>query len=120
MVVKTVRTIRRKVIADLVLPNQTHFSPLIVVGNNKSGNSDCGNILAAFRRQLNPSQVIDLGDGKMEDVIEWCQLAAPTPCTILVCGGDGTIGWFLNTAQKHKLKTEPMVSIFPLGTGTYL
>ena len=56
--VRTGRTIRKKVITALVLPPKPEdFAPLIVVGNQKSGNSDCANILAAFRRQLNPSQV---------------------------------------------------------------
>ena len=52
------RTIRKKVISSVVLPKNQDISPLIVVGNQKSGNSDGANILAAFRRQLNPSQVI--------------------------------------------------------------
>lgn len=120
VVVKTGRTIRRKIISSLVLPKLDNFTPLIVVGNQKSGNSDCGNILAAFRRQLNPSQVIDLAEGRMEEVLEWCQLASPVPCTILVCGGDGTVGWLLNTAEKLKLRTQPVVAVFPLGTGRYI
>ena len=57
--VRTGRTIRKKVITALVLPPKPEdFAPLIVVGNQKSGNSDCANNLAAFRRQLNPSQVL--------------------------------------------------------------
>ena len=116
VVVKTGK-IRRKIITSLVLPKTKNFTPLIVVGNNKSGNSDGANILAAFRRNLNPSQVIDLGEGKMEEALEWCQLASPVRCIVLVCGGDGTIGWLFNTAEKLNLKTEPVVAIFPLGTG---
>jgi len=120
VVVKTGRTIRRKVISSLVLPQRDGYSPLIVVGNQKSGNSDCGNILASFRRHLNPSQVFDLGEGRMEEVLEWCQLASPTRCTVVVCGGDGTVGWLLTTADKLDLKTSPLVTIFPLGTGNDL
>jgi len=120
VVVRTGRTIRKKVISSVVLPKNQDISPLIVVGNQKSGNSDGANILAAFRRQLNPSQVIDLAEGRMEEVLEWCQLVAPVRCTILVCGGDGTVGWLLNTAHKLGLKTEPLVAIFPLGTGNDL
>jgi len=126
VVVRTGRTIRKKVISSLVLPPKPDdFAPLIVVGNQKSGNSDCANILAAFRRQLNPSQVIDLAEGRMEEVMEWCQLAAPAQCTILVCGGDGTVGWLLNTVNKlmPTLSSHaqlPVVAIFPLGTGNDL
>ena len=53
----------------------------------------------------------------MEEVLEWCQLASPTRCTVVVCGGDGTVGWLLTTADKLDLKTSPLVTIFPLGTG---
>ena len=53
----------------------------------------------------------------MEEALEWCQLASPTKCTVVVCGGDGTVGWLLSTADKLSLKTNPHVAIFPLGTG---
>jgi len=120
VVVKTGRTIHRKIINSLYLPRIDRFTPLIVIGNQKSGNSDCANILASFRRHLNPAQVIDLSEGRMEEALEWCQLASPTQCTVLICGGDGTVGWCLNTAEKLCLRTEPKVCIFPLGTGNDL
>ena len=120
VVVKTGRTIHRKIINSLYLPQIDGFTPLIVIGNQKSGNSDCANILASFRRHLNPAQVIDLSEGRMEEALEWCQLASPAQCTVLICGGDGTVGWCLNTAEKLCLRTEPKVCIFPLGTGNDL
>jgi len=123
VVVKTGKMRRKATITSLVLPKVENFSPLIVVGNKKSGNSDGANILAAFRRHLNPSQVIELGEGRMEEAVEWCQLAGPTVrCTVLVCGGDGTVGWFLNTAERllPPSAPQPVVAIFPLGTGNDL
>jgi len=117
---RTVAAPRRKVISEVVPRKDPDFHPLIVVANNKSGNSDGAQVLAAFRRQLNPAQVIDLGESRMEEALEWCQLTSPTQCYVLACGGDGTIGWVLNTIDKMKLSTPPAIAIFPLGTGNDL
>lgn len=41
---------------------------------------------------------------------------------MLVCGGDGTVGWVLGVLEtiRHKLAcSEPAISILPLGTGTH-
>jgi len=111
---------RSRVISQLHLPENSELQPLIVVGNKKSGNNDGNSVLAAFRRHLNPAQVVDLSEGRMEEVVEWCVLAGPVRCTVVVCGGDGTIAWLLNIADKMKLKTPPAVAIFPLGTGNDL
>lgn len=40
---------------------------------------------------------------------------------MLVCGGDGTVGWVLGVLEtvRHKLAcSEPAIGIVPLGTGT--
>lgn len=41
---------------------------------------------------------------------------------MMVCGGDGTVGWVLGVLEtiRHKLAcTEPAIGIVPLGTGTH-
>ena len=107
-------------ISSLLPCKDPDFHPLIVVANTKSGSGESAVVMAGFRRQLNPSQVIELGEMRMEEALEWCQLASPTQCYVLACGGDGTVGWVLNTVDKMGLTTPPAIAIFPLGTGNDL
>ena len=99
------------------------WSPLFVIANRKSGNNDAGNILSKFLPILNPLQVIDLSDksNQLELSLQMCRML-PENITvrILVAGGDGTIGWVLNTIHQLKLNPSPLVAIFPLGTGNDL
>ena len=108
------------------------WKPLLVIGNSKSGNNDGSAFLNSFRGQLNPLQVVDLGQSKMEDALRLCQAvadgcgngsgdgAAVPKCIVLVAGGDGTIGWTLNTIDALRLDPEPIIALLPLGTGNDL
>lgn len=64
--------------------------------------------------------------GSQEVVAEYClphrfHLFSQVPCfRVLVCGGDGTVGWVLaalEETRRHLACPEPSVAILPLGTG---
>jgi len=96
------------------------WQPLIVIANRKSGGSDADAILSQFRSILNPVQVIDLASLTPLDGLRWCLLFPDVQYRILICGGDGTIGWVLRTADSLDLPTKPQFAILPLGTGNDL
>ncbi|KAL4240231.1 hypothetical protein ACF0H5_001025 [Mactra antiquata] len=111
---------RHLIVSKARRPNFENWKPLIVLGNRKSGNNEGEIMLCAFRDILNPAQVIDLHDMKPENALEWCHLLPDTVFRVLVCGGDGSVGWVLNAIENLKLKTLPEVGILPLGTGNDL
>lgn len=99
------------------------WQPLLVIANRKSGNNDAGYILSKFLPILNPLQVIDLGDKStsLNLSLQMCQMLPKNiQVRILVAGGDGTVGWILNTIHQLNLNPAPLVAIFPLGTGNDL
>lgn len=70
-------------------------------------------------RLLDKHQVFDLNadNGALKGLRKF----EDTPnLKILVCGGDGTVGWVLSDIDKLGFKTFPPVGILPLGTGNDL
>ncbi|ETW08319.1 hypothetical protein, variant [Aphanomyces invadans] len=96
-------------------------TPLLVFINSRSGGQMGVYVLQQLRRWLNPLQIYDLSlQGPEAALIQFCNVPG---LRILVCGGDGSVGWVLgaidNLAKVH-FQRQPPVGILPLGTGNDL
>ncbi|WOK99666.1 diacylglycerol kinase 1 [Canna indica] len=101
----------------LELPSETR--PLLVFINKKSGAQNGNSLMLRLRVLLNPIQVFELSREHGPEMA--LSLFSNVPnFRILVCGGDGTVGWILNAIDKQKFESPPPVSILPAGTGNDL
>ncbi|XP_046350974.1 diacylglycerol kinase theta-like isoform X3 [Haliotis rufescens] len=111
----------------MLLPNiQAHMipenvNPLLVFVNVKSGGCQGLELITSFRKLLNPHQVFNLENGGPLPGLYVCRNISYYK--ILVCGGDGTVGWVLscldNVGQDAVCQSPPM-AVVPLGTGNDL
>lgn len=95
--------------------------PLLVFVNVRAGGGQGIQLKQTFNKLLNPHQVFDLCNGG-----PLCGLYVFRKIEkykILVCGGDGSIGWVLqcldNVGQDSQCSNPPC-AIVPLGTGNDL
>lgn len=93
-------------------------SPLLVLVNSKSGENQGMRILAKFKRWLNPAQVVDIISMGPQTGLKFFQKF--DSFRVLVCGGDGTVGWVLSAIDQLALLSKCQLGILPLGTGNDL
>ncbi|KAG5677330.1 hypothetical protein PVAND_007098 [Polypedilum vanderplanki] len=101
------------------IPEWPNWQPLIVIANKSSGSNEADNIATLFKRVLNPIQVVILNNHGPAEALEIVKLS-PVKCRILVCGGDGSVAWTLNTISEMKLDDKVSIAICPQGTGNDL
>ncbi|XP_069808103.1 diacylglycerol kinase epsilon [Dendropsophus ebraccatus] len=100
------------------------WTPLIVLANTRSGNNMGEVLVSEFKGLLNPLQVFDLSKTSPFKALQLCTLLPANSAKVLVCGGDGTVGWVLDAVDEMKIKGQenyiPQVAVLPLGTGNDL
>ncbi|KAF2596394.1 hypothetical protein F2Q68_00007165 [Brassica cretica] len=93
--------------------------PLLVFINRKSGSQRGDSLLQRLNLLLNPVQVCELSSMQGPEVGLFLFRKVPN-FRVVVCGGDGTAGWVLNSIEKQSFVSPPAVAILPAGTGNDL
>uniref|UniRef100_A0A0K0DJX9 Diacylglycerol kinase n=1 Tax=Angiostrongylus cantonensis TaxID=6313 RepID=A0A0K0DJX9_ANGCA len=93
-------------------------SPLLVLVNSKSGDNQGQRMIRKFKRLLNPLQVFDIIVTGPDFALSFFD---SFDCfRVLVCGGDGTVGWVLGAFDRLGLHNRCQLAILPIGTGNDL
>ncbi|KAI4319161.1 hypothetical protein MLD38_032794 [Melastoma candidum] len=90
--------------------------PLLVFTNQRSGAQRGNSLKKRLNILLNPVQIFELSSSQGPEV--GLHLFRKVPhFRVLVCGGDGTVGWVLNAIDKQNYDSPPPVAVLPAGTG---
>lgn len=93
--------------------------PLLVFINMKSGARNGKELKRRLNMLLNPIQIVELGKASPPDV-GLDRFEGVKHFRILVCGGDGTVGWVLDAIERRHYESPPPVAVLPIGTGNDL
>ncbi|XP_033640352.1 diacylglycerol kinase theta-like isoform X2 [Asterias rubens] len=103
---------------DCLRPEAT---PLLLFINVKSGGCQGIEVFDILSKMVNPYQVMNLCQGgPLPGLHAFSQLPE---YRILICGGDGTVGWVLQCLDdvgQESVCSNPAIAILPLGTGNDL
>mmetsp|Transcript_44856 Transcript_44856/g.81821 ORF Transcript_44856/g.81821 Transcript_44856/m.81821 type:complete len:544 (-) Transcript_44856:97-1728(-) len=97
------------------------LKPLLIFVNTKSGGKQGRALLSELRHTLefHEAQIVELPSAGPSNALKWWAKSG-LAYRILVCGGDGTVGWVLNELDNLKTEYTPPLAVLPLGTGNDL
>ncbi|CAK9058705.1 unnamed protein product [Durusdinium trenchii] len=95
------------------------LKPVVVFVNTRSGGQQGMKVLNEMQAYLHIAQLVDLQREGPEAALRWWEKTT-LRYRILVCGGDGTVGWVLGALEQLDLSYIPPLAILPLGTGNDL
>eukprot|EP00435_Cladocopium_sp_Y103_P066699 s393_g29.t1 len=95
------------------------LKPVVVFVNTRSGGQQGVKVLNELQAYLHCAQLVDLQRGGPEAALGWWDKTT-LQYRILVCGGDGTVGWVLGALEQLDFTYKPPLAVLPLGTGNDL